>query len=205
MIYRMALQHDDADERWLALVDDLQHTAKALSQVSRTVRTESLSMYYSENNFAETFQYWRTPLGAQQRTTDIEEWFSIYGKRAAQHIRALSILHLELYAPEGDPFVFSLRPPELLSELPHLDVFYEEMRALFLARIVRQSNHPHWAHDPKDHRMSNHPIGLFRAFGKLRLQPEALRLLLTGLHLAVPDTTQSDPSLVAAALLEQLK
>jgi hypothetical protein len=203
MIYRMLLRHED--ERFLALVDDRQDTAKALSQVSRTIRTESLSVYYSENDFAETFQYWRTPLGTQHKVADVEEWFAIFGKLAAQHIRSLSILHLDIYAHEGQHLVFSLRPPDLLSTFPRLDAFHEEMRALFLARIVRQSNHPHWARGPKDHKMSSYPIGLFRALGKLRLQPEALRLLLTSLHLAAPNATRSDPALVAAALLEQLE
>ena len=166
-----------------------------------------MSVFYSENSFMEMCEYRSTAHETQQVVNNAEGWFAVFGKLAAPHIRSLAIAYVEFYAPKGDPYMFCPAFPDLhgVDNLPHLDRFYEEYRAAALARIVRQSNHSHWARDLEDSRLDNFPIGAFRAFGQLRLEPEALRTLLTGLPLVVPCATLGDPSLVFAALLKQLE
>ena len=205
-IYSNLLRRDEGS-REIGLVDVLPATAKALSQVSRSVRTESMSVFYSENSFMEMCEYRSTAHETQQEVNNAEGWFAVFGKLAAPHIRSLAIAYVEFYAPKGDPYMFCPAFPDLhgVDNLPHLDRFYEEYRASALARIVRQSNHSHWARDLEDSRLDNFPIGTFRAFGELCLKPEALRTLLTGLPLVVPCATLGDPSLVFAALLKQLE
>ena len=196
-IYSISLRPDDG--RSIALVKDLPATAKALSQVSRTVRTESLSVFYSENEFTELFRYWDDPNAAQQEVSHIEKWFAVFGKLAAPHLRIIIIGHLRILLEGGETYLIS---SDKVVKLTHDNKYLRELRASCLARIARQCHHFHRFHLD---RLGYFPIGCFEARGKLRLRPEALRLLLTGLQLVAPCATLSDPSLIAAALLSQLK
>jgi hypothetical protein len=115
---------------------------------------------------------------------------------------------MDIFQHKGQTFLININTPGpyLMTDLPHWDGFYEEFRTSLLARIARQSNHSSWACDYKDRRLENScPIGIFRPLGELRLQLEALRLLLTGLELVIPGTEHSDSSLIAPALLSQLE
>jgi hypothetical protein len=105
VIYGMALVDDG--EGGLELTDKLPETAKALSQVSRAVRAESMGIYYSENAFQGTFRcQWmrqRPPVGrvypvrsvlrqfVVAEVDGIEEWNNLFGGLGAPHLRALKL------------------------------------------------------------------------------------------------------------------
>ena len=55
-VYKLVLKSDKA----VSLTDKLPVTAKALSQVSRSVRAEALSTHFSMNLFSANFSYWPT-------------------------------------------------------------------------------------------------------------------------------------------------
>jgi hypothetical protein len=184
--------------------DKLPATANALSQVSRTVRAESLSTYYSVNSFRSILTYWSNPVEVQQEISRIDGWFTLFGKLAALHIRALNVCHLGFYTLENDAYFIGI-PTNRIIQITAGDQFFEEYRTAFLAHIVRQSNHSDWTSELDIPLLADFPIGIFQTLGQLRLQPDALRLLLTGLQLAIPRTTQPDPPLIAAALLSQLE
>jgi hypothetical protein len=185
--------------------DKLSTTTKALSQVSRTVRAESLSTYYSVNNFKSILTYWGSPVELQQEVSRIEKWFTLFGKLAAPHIRALGVYYLGFFILKNDAYFIGIPTIDRITQITVGDQFFEEFRTAFLARIVRQSNHSEWTRDLDDPLLANFPIGVFQSLGQLRLQPDALRRLLTGLQLAIPWTTQPDPPLMAAAPLPQLE
>lgn len=153
--------------RALDLTDKLPATAKALSQVSRSVRVESLSIYYSVNDFTASCFYWPTTLEAQQEVSRIDEWFALFGEVAARHVRALLIWHLRIYKSMGATYLFVPSTLHLrrMDVFPHWDAFYDEYRAAFRARIARQSNHLHWDEDLLDHvdqeRRKKFPVGAF--------------------------------------------
>jgi hypothetical protein len=195
----------------LNLIDKLPAPAKALSQVSCSVRAESLSVHYSVNRFTVNHLEWTTIREAQQEVSRIEKWFTLFGKLAAPHIRSLAIIHACIATMLELTFFHVSQDTLQVPRIPHWDAFFDEYRASFLARISRHSNHFHWGRDMLDDMplaktyKKVSPVGIVRSRGKLRLKPEALQLLLTGLQLVLPFTTQSDPSLIAAALLEQLE
>jgi hypothetical protein len=201
-VYTLVLESDVE----LTLTNQLSTLAKALNQVSRTVRAESLSIYYSVNSFNASVTYWSNfsdPSVARQELSRIERWFALFGKLAARHIRTLSITHTSIYTRGRRTCLASDPSDEWV--LSHSDTFFEELRASFLARLVRQSNDSYWACDSEDHDAGGvHPVGVLRAFGELRLKPEALRMLLRGLQLVAPSDWLSDPSVVSATLLSQL-
>jgi len=139
-------------DRALNLVDKLPATAKALSQVSRSVRAESLSIYYSVNDFIANFFYWPTTLRAQQEISRTDEWFALFGEVAARRLRTLLIYHLRICTLIGVTYISvpstpHLRRPDILHRW---DAFYDEYRAAFRARVARQSNHFHWDRDLLD-------------------------------------------------------
>jgi hypothetical protein len=195
-IYSMSLRYNDG--RAIALVADLPATAKALSQVSRTVRTESLSVFYSENGFIEYFRYWDDPNAAQQEVSHIGKWFAVFGKLAAPHLRISIIGHPRILLEGCETWLMSSGKQV---ELTHDGEYLRKLRAACLARIARQCHHFHRVHLD---RLDDFPIGVFGASGLLRLRPEALRLLLIGLQLVAPCATLFGPSLIAAALLSKL-
>ena len=87
-VYTLVLESDDE----LKLVDKLPPSARALSQVSRIIRAESLSTYYSVNSFKVVLHYW-SPDEAQRAVSCIEEWHDLFGNLAARHVRTLSVEH----------------------------------------------------------------------------------------------------------------
>jgi hypothetical protein len=200
-VYTLVLESDDE----LKLVDRLPPSARALSQVSRTVRAESLGIYYSVNDFNACLHYWSTRNAAQQKVRHIENWYTLFGKLAAPNIRTLTMCHMSLFTMGNDTYFMTFPMIRRITIFTHGDEFFDQLRASFVARISRQSNHFRWALDRSDPKFDMWPIGMFQALGDLRLEPEALRLLLTGLQLVIPCTTTSDESLIAAALLSQLE
>jgi hypothetical protein len=192
------------------LTDKLPAPAKALSQVSRSVRAESLSIHYSVNRFTVSLLYWSTSREAQQAVSRIEQWHALFGKLAAPHIRSLAIIHARISTMLESTFFQVSADTFDVPRIPHWDAFFDEYRASFLARISRHSNHFHWGRDTLDDMplakiyKKVFPVGIVQSRGELRLKPEALQLLLTGLQLVFPFTMQSDTSLMSAALLSQL-
>lgn len=87
-IYSLVLGTNNA----IQLTRRLPATAKALSQVSRIIRAESLSTYYSVNSFKVVLHYW-SPDEAQRAVSCIEEWHDLFGNLAARHVRTLSVEH----------------------------------------------------------------------------------------------------------------
>jgi hypothetical protein len=184
---------------------ETQYTPWYWSQVSRTVRAESLGIYYSVNNFNACLHYWSARNAAQQKVRHIENWYTLFGKLAAPNIRTLTMCHMSLFTMGNDTYFMTFPMIRRITIFTHGDEFFDQLRASFVARISRQSNHFRWALDRSDPKFDMWPIGMFQALGDLRLEPEALRLLLTGLQLVIPCTTTSDESLIAAALLSQLE
>lgn len=87
-----------SNHSWLEFAHSstLTPTAKALIQVSRTVRAESISVYFSINKF----RYWATttkihPPSSSFRnlrydTRRLESWLAVWGDLAVPHIRTIS-------------------------------------------------------------------------------------------------------------------
>jgi hypothetical protein len=93
-IYSMALRSEDS---LLELTGKLSATARALSQVSRSVRTESLGIYFSENDF---FAYFSKRWNVHGRARDTrylgdipqtEGWAGLFGRLAAPRLRSLQL------------------------------------------------------------------------------------------------------------------
>jgi hypothetical protein len=199
-VYSLIVESDIA----LMLTDKLPATAQALSQVSRSIRAESLSMFFSANYFTAKLSYWSTAREAQQEVSRIEQWSAVFGELVARHIRALLILHLCILTLGGGTHFSVSSDIRSVDRFTHWDAFFDEYRAAFRARIARQTNHFRWTRDmvdEMDKAEKVYPVGAFCSIGKLRLKPDALQLLLTGLQLVIPDTTQSN---LSAMLLSQL-
>jgi hypothetical protein len=222
MIYSMALR----DGQWREVCGKLSAAAKAFSQISRTVRTESLSIYFAENNFdTGNLIYWSTPDEAQQEISKTEKWLAFFGKLAAPHIHALPILHGNMitvrrhtiffhnmrhkqFPPSGGPV--KLGTPIVLD---HGDDFFEEYRALVLARVAKEGERFYWARasdTPTQDLGSTHSdilaVARLRPHGDIGYKVETLRLLLIGVQQMVePHITQDAPRLTAAALLSHLE
>ena len=202
-VYKLVLKSDKA----VSLTDKLPVTAKALSQVSRSVRAEALSTHFSMNLFSANFSYWPTAREAQQEISRIEQWSAVFGELAARHIRALLIMHMCVFTFRRGTHFSVGSDLRHVDRFTHWDAFFDEYRAAFRARIARQSNHFRWGRDVVDEmdrpekEIKGYHVGAFCSIGKLRLKPDALQLLLTGLQLVTPDTTQSN---LSAMLLSQL-
>jgi hypothetical protein len=205
-IYCLVTESDDV--RYLT--DKLPATAKALSQVCRSIRAESLSTHFSVNRFTVKHLYWATTREAQQEVARIDKWFALFGELAARHTRALTILHMCIFTMSNSTLFSISANIHRVGKLPHWNDFFDEYRAAFLARVRRHSNHSDWGCDELDNIEKCEkvfPVGVMRSRGELRLTPQTLQLLLRGLHLVipVPNDTQSDSSLISAALLSQLE
>ena len=144
---------------------------------------------------------------AQQEISRIEQWSAVFGELAARHIRALLIMHMCVFTFRRGTHFSVGSDLRHVDRFTHWDAFFDEYRAAFRARIARQSNHFRWGRDVVDEmdrpekEIKGYPVGAFCSIGKLRLKPDALQLLLTGLQLVTPDTTQSN---LSAMLLSQL-
>jgi hypothetical protein len=92
-VYSMALYTEDS----LDLTGKLTKTAKALSQVSHSVRAESMGIYYSENTFHAYLKRWWTRIGWrrwpiwEKEFRRIEEWAMLFGELAGPHLTTLRI------------------------------------------------------------------------------------------------------------------
>lgn len=80
----------------LELTGELSATAEALSQVSRAVRTESLGVYFSENDFhAYLSRRWNNEyLRANYYRSGIpkiEEWMALFGRLATPRLRSIQL------------------------------------------------------------------------------------------------------------------
>jgi len=100
MIYGMVLRNKRARAftgTSLQLTGTMTAEAKALSQVSRAVRADSMSIYYSENTFyAHLSQDWNVsgPIRARCRINEVardEEWSIIFGELVAPRLHSLRI------------------------------------------------------------------------------------------------------------------
>lgn len=202
-IYSMVLQASD----FVQLTGDLEATAKALSQVSRTVRYESLGIYYSVNYFVDTIFYWDTLRQAQEKVSRNKRWVALFGKHAAPHMDALLIR-------TGNIVTVGTRTGFLTMEnkhrivggrllIPHGEEFFDEYRALALARIIRQRKDFYWTLAPDESGFL--AFAEFLPHSKIDYRVETLRLLLTGLQQVVPSASPSAPYLEAADILAYLK
>jgi hypothetical protein len=222
MIYSMLLR----DEKWREVCGKLSAEAKALSQVSRAVRTQSLSIYFAENNFdSGNVVYWSTHDEAQKEVSKTEKWLAFFGNLAAPHIHALPILEGNIFTIGRHTVFFNnmthkqfplsggptkLKPPIVFA---HGDEWFEEYRTLLLARIAKERERFHWtrasdtpARDLGTPLPSILAVARLRPHAKAGYRVETLRLLLTGLQKMVePPIAQAAPRLTAAALLSHLR
>jgi hypothetical protein len=99
-IYGMALRNEvsrDLAGTSLLLTGKMTAEAKALSQVSRSVRAESMSIYYSENTFhAHLTLYWNSmgSYRAESWTPEVfrvEQWCIIFGELVAPLLPSLRL------------------------------------------------------------------------------------------------------------------
>ena len=99
-VYGMALRNEVSHDllgKSLQLTGKMTAEAKALSQVSRSVRAESMSIYYSENTFhAHLSHHWNSSGIFRARNwvkevSRIEDWTIIFGELAAPRLPSLRI------------------------------------------------------------------------------------------------------------------
>jgi len=89
MIYSIAVRSEDS----LELTGNLSPIAKALSQVSRAVRVESLGIYFSENDFHAYLSryYAHRDLYYRSGIPQTEDWMILFGELATPRIRSLQL------------------------------------------------------------------------------------------------------------------
>jgi hypothetical protein len=100
IIYSMALRNEASRGlvgKTIALTGKLTAEARALSQVSRAVRAESMSIYYSENTFyAYLSEDWDTTGGLRalhwaKAVSRIERWSHVFGELVAPRLPSLHL------------------------------------------------------------------------------------------------------------------
>ena len=91
VIYSMVLRSETS----LELTGNLSPTAKALSQVSRAVRIESLGVYFSENDFhAYLSSWWDNGYRDVYYTSGVpetEDWMALFGELATPRLRSIQL------------------------------------------------------------------------------------------------------------------
>jgi len=160
-IYMMAMRV--AVEGSLYLIGKLPATVKSLSQVSRTVRSEALSLYYPENTFRVTRRSGELVSSLRKGSLNIEKWVGLFGSFAAPHIRSLcirSVLEPHCYAPLFIDFMEPIRP-------------------LTVEGVSLRLNSPDFIAE-----LNAFTLAVLRPEGDVVRSTETLRLLLTGLRIA---------------------
>lgn len=117
-IYGFALQPDDEEDKgkYPELIDGMSDTALVLSQVSGSVREESMKVFYGQTTFQYTYHH--DPKPRTKNMMQLKRWASTWGVTAAPLLRSLVVacstdecpkqVHIRLI-DQAEPFVFSGR------------------------------------------------------------------------------------------------
>lgn len=94
-VYKYALQQDTGTDGFIPLTSGLIGAARALSQVSRIVRAESMGLFYAHNTFGIDMNYLRRLVCSHASAwRQLKTWANTWGELAAPHIRSITITGL---------------------------------------------------------------------------------------------------------------
>jgi len=180
-IYGMALRNKVSRHltgKPLELTDKMTAEARALSQVSRSVRAESMSIYYSENTFYAYLGYRWNAMGSHRAATwtqalsRVEQWCIIFGELVAPRLPSLRLdlakMPWHTYQTASVDFKISIQP---LAWNTHQEPGYERSDAF----------------EPE---LEAFALAVLRPKGKIIRTATSLRLFLLGVQVITEQYSQ---------------
>lgn len=142
----------------------ISYTARALSQVSRATRNESLGMYYSENTFRVSLGDVHHARDRVNKLASLKRWASTHGQLAAPSLRILSVRERSLFgSPQRTLTIYTTNATRPVSLDPS--------SGFKLSPYIQEND------------LNALVLAILRPDGRLELQAEQVEMLVTALYL----------------------